>query len=76
MPFLIAGFYTTALHILDIILNETKIILMNLNFNTNLIKTNDLKERYNFEDFRLVNLKEQYNLVKKVLEKNNIENFF
>ena len=37
---------------------------MNLNFNTNLIKTNDLKERYNFEDFRLVNLKEQYNLVK------------
>jgi hypothetical protein len=76
MPFLIAGFYTTALHILGTILNETKIILMNINFNTNLIKTNDLKERYNFEDFRLVNLKEQYNLVKKVLEKNNIENFF
>jgi len=71
MPFLIAGFYTTALHILGTILNEKKIILMNINFNTNLINTDGLKERYN-----LVNLKEQYNLVKSVLEKNNIENFF
>ena len=44
---------------------------MNINFNTNLINTDGLKERYN-----LVNLKEQYNLVKSVLEKNNIENFF
>jgi len=71
MPFLIAGFYTTALHILGIILNERKIVLMNINFNTNLVETAELKERYN-----LVNLKEQYNLVKGILEKNSIQNFF
>ena len=62
MPFLIAGFYTTALHTLNIIFGEKKIILMNMNFNINLIKKNYLKE--------------QYNLVKQVLEKNNIQNFF
>ena len=71
MPFLIAGFYTTALHILSIILNERKIILMNINFNINLVETAKLKKRYN-----LVNLKEQYNLVKGILEKNSIQNFF
>ena len=71
MPFLIAGFYTTALHILGIILNERKIVLMNINFNINLVETAKLKKRYN-----LVNLKEQYNLVKGILEKNSIQNFF
>ena len=71
MPFLIAGFYTTALHILSIILNERKIILMNINFNINLVETAKLKKRYN-----LVNLKEQYDLVKRILEKNSIQNFF
>jgi len=71
MPFLIAGFYTTALHILNIILDEKKITFMNINFNTNLINTKKLKERYN-----LTNLKEQYDLVKIILEKNSIQNFF
>ena len=44
---------------------------MNINFNTNLIDSNKLKERYN-----LTNLKQQYNLVKIILEENSIQNFF
>ena len=71
MPFLVAGFYTTALHILSIILDKKKIAFMNINFNTNLIDSNKLKERYN-----LTNLKQQYNLVKIILEENSIQNFF
>ena len=71
MPFLIAGFYTTALHILSLLLNGKKIKLMNINFDINFIKTSHLKEEHNLE-----NLKEQYNLVKEILEKNNIKKFF
>ena len=71
MPFLIAGFYSTALHILNMILREKKITLMNINFDTNFVKTANLKKLYNLE-----NLKKQYNLVKVILKKNNIKNFF
>lgn len=71
MPFLIAGFYSTALHILNLILNEKKIILMNINFDTKFVKTASLKKSY-----KLDNLKKQYDLVKIILEKNNIKNFF
>ena len=70
MPFLIAGFYTTALHILNMILDGKKITFMNINFNTNLINTKKLKERYN-----LINLKQQYDLVKVILKENSIRNF-
>ena len=71
MPFLIAGFYSTALHILNLILSEKKITLMNINFDINFVKTANLKKLY-----KLDNLKKQYNLVKVILEKNNIKNFF
>ena len=70
MPFLIAGFYTTALHILNMILDRKKITFMNINFNTNLINTKKLKERYN-----LINLKQQYDLVTIILKENSIRNF-
>ena len=71
MPFLIAGFYSTALHILSLILSEKKITLMNINFDTNFVKTANLKKLYNLE-----NLKKQYNLVKVIFKKKKIINFF
>ena len=71
MPFLIAGFYSTALHILNLILNKKKILLMNINFDTKFVKNESLTKSYKLE-----NLKKQYDLVKIILEKNNIKNFF
>jgi len=71
MPFLIAGFYSTALHILNLILSKKKILLMNINFDTKFVKNESLTKSYKLE-----NLKKQYDLVKIILEKNNIKNFF
>ena len=44
---------------------------MNINFDTKFVKNESLTKSYKLE-----NLKKQYDLVKIILEKNNIKNFF